>query len=63
LPATIVWTETGGPRVAASTNPAGYGSKLIQRSVTRHLRGSIAYDWLEAGLVVTLRVDPTRLAA
>jgi two-component sensor histidine kinase len=58
---TLVWTETGGPTVKAPTGPAGYGSKLIERSVTGHLRGSINYDWLEGGLVVTLRVDPARL--
>lgn len=60
---TIVWTETGGPKVRAPTEPAGYGSKLIERSVTGHLRGSITYDWAEDGLLVTLRADPIRLAA
>ena len=60
---TVVWTETGVPKVRIPTEPAGYGSKLIERSVTGHLRGSIKYDWLEAGLVVTLRVDPVRIAA
>lgn len=59
---TVVWTESGGPKVQTPTEPAGYGSKLIERSVTGHLRGAINYDWLEAGLVVTLKVDPTRLA-
>jgi two-component sensor histidine kinase len=59
---TVVWTETGGPKVRTPTEPAGYGSRLIERSVTGHLRGEIDYDWLEAGLVVTLRVDPVRLA-
>ncbi|WP_310542058.1 HWE histidine kinase domain-containing protein [Phenylobacterium sp.] len=58
---TIVWTETGGPLVKAPEEPKGYGSNLIERSVNGHLRGAIKYDWLEAGLVVTLRVDPERL--
>jgi len=58
---TIVWTESGGPRVEPPTG-AGYGSKLVERSVTGHLRGAIAYDWAEAGLVVTLKVNPVRLA-
>ena len=40
----------------------GYGSKLVERSVTGHLRGTIDYDWAEQGLVVTLKVDPERLA-
>jgi two-component sensor histidine kinase len=60
---TIVWTESGGPKVKPPTGPGGYGSKLVERSVTRHLRGAIEHDWAEDGVVVTLRVDPARLAA
>jgi len=60
---TLVWTETGRPEVTMPTSSPGYGSKLIERSVTGHLRGSISYQWLEGGLVVTLKVDPLRLAA
>lgn len=60
---TLVWTERGGPRVEAPQGKEGYGAKLVERSVTGHLRGAIDYDWAENGLVVTLRVDPERLAA
>lgn len=59
---TIVWTESGGPVVKEPTAARGYGSKLVERSVTGHLRGSIAYGWEKDGLVVTLKVDPKRLA-
>ncbi len=62
-PVTVVWTERGGPKVTAPKELAGYGSKLIERSVAGHLRGSIKYDWAEDGVVVTLKVDPARLAA
>ncbi len=58
----IVWTESGGPQVNAPTGPGGYGSKLVERSVTGHLRGTINYEWAEQGLVVTLKVNPERLA-
>lgn len=60
---TIVWAERGGPKVAVPTGAAGFGSKLVERSVKGHLHGSVYYDWAEDGLVVTLRVDPNRLAA
>lgn len=60
---TVVWTERGGPRVKVPTGPGGYGSKLVQRSVTEHLQGSIDYDWSPDGVVVTLIMDPVRLAA
>lgn len=58
----IVWTESGGPVVEAPAAAPGYGSKLVERSVTGHLRGSISYDWSKEGLVVTLKVPPQRLA-
>lgn len=59
---TVVWTETGGPKVKEPRELVGYGSKLVGRSVTGHLRGEINYDWAEEGVIVTLRVDPERLA-
>ncbi|BAB54787.1 sensor histidine kinase [Mesorhizobium japonicum] len=59
---TIIWTESGGPLVETPAGPPGYGSRLVERSVTGHLRGSIAYDWSKQGLVVTLKVQPERLA-
>jgi two-component sensor histidine kinase len=59
---TIVWTESGGPPVNGPTGPGGYGSRLVERSVAGHLRGTIAYDWSPQGLIVTLKVNPERLA-
>jgi two-component sensor histidine kinase len=41
---------------------AGFGSKLIHRSVTHQLGGSIAYHWAEGGLIVTLKLDRARLS-
>lgn len=60
---TVIWTESGGPKVKPPTGSGGYGSKLVERSVIGHLRGSIDYDWAEDGVVVTLKVNPERLAA
>lgn len=60
---TIIWTERGGPKVTAPKAEPGYGSKLLERSVTGQLKGSIEYDWSEDGLIVTLMVNPERLAA
>jgi two-component sensor histidine kinase len=59
---TVVWTERGGPPVVAATAPPGYGTKLVERSISSSLRGSIQYDWAEEGVVVTLKFDPVRLA-
>lgn len=59
---TIVWTESGGPKVTSPTRPRGYGSKLVEQSISGQLLGSINYDWVEEGVVVTMHVDPIRLA-
>lgn len=59
---TIVWTESGGPKVTSPTRSRGYGSKLIEQSVSAQFRGSIIYNWAEDGVVVTIHVDPLRLA-
>lgn len=59
---TVIWSENGGPTVKPPTGLGGYGRKLIERSVTGQLRGSIKYDWVKEGVVVTLKVNPDRLA-
>ena len=53
----LVWTERGGPPVVAATGPEGFGSKLVTRSISTQLGGSIAYDWSAEGVVITLRMN------
>lgn len=60
---TIVWTETGGPKVEIPSDTQGYGSKLIERSINDQLRGSIDYDWAPDGVIVTLKIDPDRIVS
>lgn len=58
----LTWAETGGPSVVAPPKMNGFGSKLIARSIASHLGGTIAYDWQEAGLVVTVKLQADRLS-
>ncbi|WP_298174992.1 HWE histidine kinase domain-containing protein [Novosphingobium sp.] len=58
----LTWTEHGGPLVEAPDGPGGFGSKLVRRSISGQLGGTIHYDWAEAGLIVTLRMSRARLA-
>ncbi len=60
---TIKWTERDGPPVTPPVGPRGFGSKLLARSVTGQLGGSIDYDWDERGVVVTLRMSKLALVA
>lgn len=57
----IVWTERGGPPVTAPTGPGGFGTKLITRSLSSQLGGSITFDWPPEGAVITLCMSKARL--
>ncbi|TRW18004.1 sensor histidine kinase [Glacieibacterium frigidum] len=57
----LTWLERGGPKIEEPKGLAGYGSKLVQRSVTGALKGKIDYEWSEGGLIATLCVDRSTL--
>jgi two-component sensor histidine kinase len=58
----IVWTERGGPPVAPPTGAEGSGTKLVNRSMSSELGGSIEYDWSREGLIVKAKIEKSRLA-
>jgi two-component sensor histidine kinase len=58
----ITWTERGGPAVAPPEG-VGYGSKLLNRSVTGQLGGSIQTEWSPQGVVVNLALSTKKLSA
>jgi two-component sensor histidine kinase len=57
----VMWTERGGPPVTAPVPPAGFGSKMVNRTMSRQLDGSIGFDWSKEGVIVTLRMSKDRL--
>jgi two-component sensor histidine kinase len=57
----LIWIERGGPLITAAPQRVGYGSKLVERSISRQLGGSITYDWSSGGLTATLRLDREKL--
>ncbi|HKX78484.1 MAG TPA: PAS domain-containing protein [Novosphingobium sp.] len=50
-PIVLTWEEAGGPPVVPSAGN-GFGTNLIEMSVTRQLGGSLEYDWRRSGLRV-----------
>ncbi len=50
----LCWSERGGPSVDAEASGSGFGSSLIDHSITRNLRGEIKRDWTEDGLLCTI---------
>lgn len=57
----IVWSEQGR-KAAPPKTTEGYGSKLLNRTVTGQLGGSIEYNWTDGGVLITLRMKGSFLA-
>ena len=53
-PLTLVWRETGGPKVVAPTR-RGFGSILLERTLAQDLNGSVAIDYRPEGLLCIIR--------
>jgi two-component sensor histidine kinase len=51
----LVWIETGGPRVDPPRR-RGFGSRLIERSITGELRGRIRVDYRPKGLSCLIEI-------
>lgn len=58
----LMWAETGGNTIAETPQLTGFGSRLVERSISGQLGGEVSYDWQEAGLVVTIRMPADQLA-
>jgi two-component sensor histidine kinase len=59
----LAWTERGGPPVVAPTGPGGYGTRLVAKTISRQLGGSIDYNWSKEGVIVTMRMNKDILAS
>jgi two-component sensor histidine kinase len=58
----VTWTERGGPAVVAPAKLSGFGSKMVNRSMSTQLGDSIDFDWSREGVVATLRMSKRQLA-
>ncbi len=59
----LIWTERGGPETEPPTGADGFGTKLVNKSVTGQLGGTFNYDWSTGGAIITLRLNGKRLAS
>jgi len=59
----VTWMEQGGPEIADTPKRSGYGSKLVENSVSRQLGGSIEYDWSGGSVTISLHINREKLAA
>jgi two-component sensor histidine kinase len=58
----VVWAETGGPAIDGPPDVVGFGGKLLSRSISDALGGTISYEWRASGLVATLQMEKQLLA-
>jgi PAS domain S-box-containing protein len=58
---TLVWRESGGPRVPGEPENSGFGSMLTNATVTQ-FGGKLSREWLPEGLVVELSLPLERLS-
>jgi len=57
----LVWTETGGPTVAAPSR-RGFGSTLLEQVTPRELNGDVQVDYHPSGVSVRLRAGAQAVA-
>jgi PAS domain S-box-containing protein len=49
----FMWEETGGPVVTAPTR-TGFGSRMIERVLAQHMRGTARIEYRDTGVVFTI---------
>jgi two-component sensor histidine kinase len=56
------WTETGGAPIEAEPARHGFGTRLLDSTIVRQLKGTFTHDWLSGGVVVTITIPAGILA-
>ena len=49
------WTEAGGPPIVAAPKKSGFGTILVERSVSGQLNGILRTEWRPEGLIAHLQ--------
>jgi PAS domain S-box-containing protein len=55
------WAERGGPPVVAPPARRGFGSRVLEATITGQLGGVVSQDWQAEGLVVEARLPRARV--
>ncbi|MDE1149731.1 MAG: HWE histidine kinase domain-containing protein [Azospirillaceae bacterium] len=56
------WRERGGAPVESPPTRSGFGTRLLDSSITGQFRGRYAYDWQVPGLVLTMDIPLAAIA-
>ena len=55
----FVWTETGGPPIVAAPSQHGFGSTLIERTLSHEMDAVVRQDFRPSGLHLTIDIPLT----
>ena len=58
----LTWSESGGPAIEAPPEQTGFGSDVMERSVTGQLGGTIERNWNPDGLLARITLSKNCLA-
>lgn len=59
----VVWREGSPTMIDPRTGDAGFGMKLLERTIRAQFDGTVAYAWLDCGLRVTLDLATSQLGS
>jgi two-component sensor histidine kinase len=59
----MVWSESGGPPTSKPSGRSGFGTKLVIRSLSDQLGGTIWASWPPTVAVITHKTREARLGA
>ena len=57
----LCWHEQGGPKLTDGPDRTGFGTKLLQDTVTRQFGGTIHHEWKPEGLVLAITLPVSAL--
>lgn len=57
----LTWLESNGPFIENPPQKTGFGTQLAHMSASGQLGGSISFDWIRSGVVITLLAKRERL--
>jgi two-component sensor histidine kinase len=58
----VHWSERGGPEIEEPPTTRGFGSRLVENTVTRQFGGTLDYQWRPEGLTVKITFPAECLA-
>ncbi|BBK35182.1 histidine kinase [Allostella sp. ATCC 35155] len=57
----ITWCEHGGPPILAPPAATGFGSRLLQSTITQRFGGELRHEWNRDGLRATIAIPTDRV--